>query len=178
MFGFVALCTFTVGAQTPDVPAPGPMQPPTWPSILPHEAPAPRAKGQPLVIDVGLEKAVRTAVYDHGIVIGTRFDRGLPFDEVGIPKSLKDAYVKRPKAVIELLLTIAEGGEPRDSMKAVAYAISLIDGPGVGVVVVSVFDRAKYDDIDPAWEETPRRHWIGKLNERIRKLEAKPAVPK
>jgi hypothetical protein len=138
------------------------MQPPEVPPFLEHVAPSPRAKVEKLPADV--ETAVRKAVYDKNILVGTEFEGPRAFiEQVAIPGALTDAYAKYPAATIEYLLSITEKAEPYDSMKAAAYTISLIKSPGVGTVVVRRFEKSKYDVVDPAWRVTPREHWIGKI---------------
>src|SRR5882724_3989186 len=88
-------------------------------------APPPRAVAP---LPAVTEKAIRSAVYEHGLLVGSRFDGGFPTQEVAVPNAITEAYSKHPTSVLALLMKIAHGAEPRDSVKAVAYAISLLDG--------------------------------------------------
>ena len=56
-----------------------------------------------------------------------------------IPETLSGLYRQHPSAVLDLLLRIIDGGNPRDSVLAAGYAISSLDGPAVGIVCVHPF---------------------------------------
>lgn len=161
MFDFLVLCTFAV-AQPPM------MQPPSPPPFYLPLAPRPRVK---IKIPSEVEQAVRKAISADGIGIGSIRIEGIPIDAVAIPKELRDAYAAHPSALIELLLLIAEEADPVDSMKAVAYALSLIDSPVHGVVFVRVFDKVKdnYDKVNPFGGVTPREHWISGVKEELQR---------
>src|SRR2546427_351434 len=89
------------------------------------------------------ERTVRKSVYDgEMLIVSPKMDFQ---DILVIPKPLTDLYKKRPRAVVDLLLTIMEGGNPRDSVLAAGYAIGLLDDPAVAVVCIDHFDKSKYD---------------------------------
>ena len=104
------------------------------------------------------EAAVRRIVYrERARRVGSQL--GLNF-EVVVPVALSDFYAKKPDAVLDLLEDIIAGGNPTASVSAAAYAISLLEHPGVGEVCLSQFDAETYDEIDKNWQCTPRQHWM------------------
>lgn len=104
------------------------------------------------------EGTVRRLVYrQRARQVGSQL--GLNF-EVVVPVALSNFYAKKPDAVLDLLEAIIAGGNPTDSVSAAAYAISLLEHPGVGEVCLSQFDAETYDEIDKNWQCTPRQHWM------------------
>jgi len=123
------------------------------------------------------ERTIRVTISDYPAGTFTEFvplpELGgalLPFTRVDMPKELKAAYAKAPSAVLGLLLRIADGGNPRESSSAAAYAFTLLDPKTEtgGVVVIDMFKKATYDVVDEYWETTPRYHWIGKIKEAVK----------
>jgi hypothetical protein len=126
------------------------------------------------------EKVARDAVYRGGLATSTPAAgkyRGLEI--IAMPAVLEELYAKHPREVIELLLTIAEGANPADSMKAVTYATSLLETPAGGAWLARLFqDRkldieAKYDEIPPRGDESQRRYFIRKVQEKAKEKLAK-----
>jgi hypothetical protein len=131
-------------------------------------APSVPASDSKDVLDSESEKVVRDAVYSGEMCEYTIFEP--PFDRVlYIPKPVVQVYEKHPKGVLELLVKIIEGGRPRDSVLAAAYAVSLQAGPAVGTVCADHFDENTYDILDNDWGTTPRKHWIAKIREARKK---------
>jgi hypothetical protein len=127
---------------------------------------APRAPDGNDPFDLTKEAQVREAVYSEEIRVTSDFDFQ---SKLVLPKALETSYTKHPQAVLGVLLKIMEGGRPRDSALAAGYAISLLDGTAVGVICVEHFDKKTYDSLDKDWRTTPRRHWIAKVNSRMKK---------
>ena len=106
-------------------------------------------------------RVVREAVYAREASIVT--DRRTFIRSLLMPEPLGTLYKQNPQPVLELLLVIMEGANPRDSSLAAGYAFELMGGPGRGVVMVEFFDKKTYDTVDKDWETTPRQHWIRHL---------------
>lgn len=103
------------------------------------------------------EATVRRVVYrERARQVGSQLGHNF---EVVVPVALSDFYAKKPDAVLDLLEKIIAGGNPTDSVSAAAYAISLLEHPGVGEVCLSLFDAETYDEIDKNWQCPPRQHW-------------------
>jgi hypothetical protein len=132
-----------------------------------------RAADQEYTLAPDEEKLIRDAVYGGKLLIAES-DR-IGHTMIGVPQPVTEMYVKHRHSVLNLLITIAEGGNPRDSVLAAAYSIALLDGPAVAVVCARNFDRAAYDVVDEDWETTPRKHWITKIRERIAKTNREAA---
>ena len=77
-----------------------------------------------------------------------------------VPDDLSKLYKSHPIGVLDLLVRVADGGSPLESVTAATYALALLDPMGGGIICASGFDRNTYDDIVNAWGETPRYHWI------------------
>ena len=146
----VMCCVFSL-----DVPPLNPLRPQPG-KQLPH----PKAEQ----LSAETKKEIRNTIVKEGVFLGTQRTGRSFIEVVSIPKVLQDAYSKQPRAVIEFLLTIAEDGDAVDSMKAVAYAISLLDSPARGVACVRLFDESKYD-VRLNGRETLRQYWIGEVKE-------------
>ena len=116
--------------------------------------------------EVELEQSVRSAVYNKSSQVESP-NRDFR-DILIVPQPLADSYKKDPKAVLELLLKIIDGANPPESALAAGYAIELLSGPGVGVICVEYFDKAKYDALDKDWKTTIRNHWMGKILAKIK----------
>jgi len=131
-------------------------------AIMMHTAPA----AQLVAAD---EAAVRQAVY------GKHPSTGVPRGGLGeillVPDEVVEVYRRHPAETLTLLITIAEGASPSDSILAVGYAMELAGGPGRGAIITlpSANRAATYDVIDKDWKHTPRQHWVGV----VRKLMAK-----
>jgi hypothetical protein len=115
------------------------------------------------------EAAVRQAVY--GKHPSTAVPRGGLGEILLVPDELVDVYRRHPAETLKLLIMIAEGAAPADSILAVGYAMELAGGPGRGAVITlpSANRVAAYDVIDKDWKRTPRQHWV----DVVRKLVAK-----
>ena len=90
-------------------------------------------------------------------------------DSLWVRQPLLDLYRTHPRPVIELLMRIIDGATPEVSARAAGYAIELLEGPGVGVVVVRLFveDETTYDTVRKDSKITELLHWIRKVNERL-----------
>jgi len=80
-----------------------------------------------------------------------------------VPEAVAVAHRRNVAETESLLLKIIEGGNPADSIKAVAYLIELRDGPGSGIPAVLTFNYKAWDKIDNDWKSTPRDHWLAQL---------------
>lgn len=129
-------------------------------------APIPQPK-HPNDLDAAQERAVRAAVYGKKAKIEPLTFRDI--NEVLIPTELAEVYTARPRATIDLLLAIVEGGNPDDSVAAAAYGIALLGSPNGAAVCVEYFDAKKYDEIDEDWKHSPRKHWVRNLRRDIAK---------
>lgn len=117
-------------------------------------------------LDAVQEKAVRDAVYNKNPQV---YSPKMDFHSVlAVPEQLTKLYQKHPKAVIEVLQKVVDGGSPKDSATAAGYAIELMKGPGVGVVVLDHYKKDTYDSIDPTWKVTPRTHWAGRVRSHMK----------
>ena len=121
-----------------------------------------------------VEKAIRDGVYSGGLELAHPLvGKYALLEIVVVPAKIEIAYKENPHATLNLLIAIAEGGRPRDSMLAVSFAFALVDSPAVASVVYRVYKEDTYDAVEVHWEVTPRRHWLGKLKEMMNKAEAK-----
>jgi hypothetical protein len=111
-----------------------------------------------------VEKVVRDAVYNNNKPRTASPNKDF-YSILLVPDSLTEAYKKHPQAVLGVLLRIMDGGNPNDSVLAAGYAISLLRGPGVGIVCIRHFDKETYDTVDKDWEVTPRQHWIKRVRQ-------------
>ena len=105
--------------------------------------------------------AVRTQVYDGEFATESPNRDGTSV--VVVPKGVRAAYRKNAAETESLLLQIAEGGNPADSIKGVSYLLELRDGPGAGVPCVLVFKYQSWDAVDKDWKMPPRDHWVTEL---------------
>jgi len=112
-----------------------------------------------------VERDVRRTVYGKPLKFGIVARGSLGVTVVIIPKPIVDAYTGHPREVVRLLLRIADGAPPRDSMRAVACALALVDAPNGGTAVTCVlgFKESEYDALDSDWAQTPRQHWIAEV---------------
>ena len=108
---------------------------------------------------------VRWGIYDVPLY---EFHNSLPDLDSGllIPKKIEAAYGKNADEVEALLLAIADGAAPDDSIKAIGYLRELRMGTGSGLVCVQVFKRESYDVLNKNWKVTPREHWISNYKEK------------
>jgi len=127
-----------------------------------------RAADSKVALDAEQERIARKAVYEG--ISGIHTDLSTLHDSVTVPDPLVDLYRTHPRPVIELMLRIIDGATPEVSARAAAYATDLLQGRGVGVVVVRNFfaNEAAYDSIDEAWKMTPRQHWMRKVSEGLK----------
>jgi hypothetical protein len=93
----------------------------------------------------------------------------VPPDRVVVPAILQELYKKNPEVVVEVLLRVADGARPTDSITAAAFALSLVDSPQVAVVIVEVFKAETYDTLNESWKQTPRQHWIDLIRQKTGK---------
>ncbi len=115
-------------------------------------------------LDIDSERVVRDAVYYEEAATFSK--RELPgASMLVVPERLQKVYKEHPEAVVDLLLKIMEGANPRESVLAAGYAMSLLKGPARGAVCVENFEAKKYDSLDKDWRVTPRKHWIGRVLE-------------
>ena len=103
-------------------------------------------------------RLVRENVYDQPARLGS-LAIGDP-QALLIPEALVKLHGEKPQAVIDLLLVIMDGGNPKDSALAPGYALSFIDNTRVGAMVVRNSQAKTYDAVDKNWGKTPRLHWI------------------
>lgn len=80
-----------------------------------------------------------------------------------LPAGVEVAYKKNPAETLAMLLKVAEGGNPSDSVKAICYALDLREGPGAGVPLSMIFKPKTWDRFDKDWKATPRDHWAAQL---------------
>jgi hypothetical protein len=129
------------------------------------DAKKPDAKGP---FDAAQEKAVRDAVYlGEPMIASPQKEDFHPV--LCVPDSLTRLYEDHPQEVLDVLLRVMDGGRPEDSSLAAGYAVSLLQGPGVGRVCVEFFNAKTYDAWAKNWEMTPRQHWIEKVQEMRKK---------
>ena len=121
--------------------------------------PVPIMKSKPLTTDD--VATVRAAVYNDELATASS-DGGLGAIVV-VPKDVIAVYTKNPAETLALLLKIAEGGNPSDSVKAACYSLDLRDGPGAGVPCALMFKSEAWDKADKDWKTTPREHWVTQL---------------
>jgi hypothetical protein len=143
-----------------------------------HFATPPTVAGSPDTAKPSLppavEKEVRNTVYPGKLILAHPTEGKYAFSEIVVlPDAIEAAYKKHPTATLDVLLAIAEGGRPWDSVTAIAFAMALVVDPAVAPVVISVFKEETYDDVDKDWEVTPRQHWLGKVKKQIHKAKAK-----
>jgi hypothetical protein len=115
------------------------------------------------LLSIEEQGVVRDAVYNQKMMIysiDVERPHDAPLTRLFIPQALKDSYQKHPAPVLELLLKITKGANPGESALAAGYAISLVEGPAVGVVCCDWFNKDAYDKTDENWGTTPREHWI------------------
>jgi hypothetical protein len=108
-------------------------------------------------------RMIRDAVYYRDPILGSRRDETERVLE--LPEQIQKLFRSHPNAVLDVLASIMEGASPKDSSLAAAYAFELLDGPGVGVVCVDLFDKKTYDVLDKDWSTTPREHWTRTLRD-------------
>ena len=129
---------------------------------------------QPAALSPKTEKAVRDVVYSGDLHLAHPLEGKYALLEVvEVPVAVEAAYKENPAGTLKLLLSIAEGGRPWDSVKALSFAMAVVDDPAVASVVVSLFKEKTYDEVDVDWEVTPRQHWLSKVKAKIEK-----AMPK
>ena len=136
--------------------------------VLTMNAPVPDAKQlTPSALTVEEQACARKAIYEGSLIsVSPKRD----FDSVlQIPEVLTAMYKKNPAAVRDLLIRIADGGSPHDSIRAVSYLIEMADGPGSGELVASLFSAASYDSVDKDWGHAPREHWLKHLRGKLTK---------
>jgi hypothetical protein len=119
------------------------------------------------------EQVVRIAIYTGKAL--TTSPPEAPFASVLVlPPKLGEAFKKKPKVTVAILEKIIDGASPRDSILAVACALSLLDNPVAGAVCVEYFDEKVYDTRIKDSPVTPRKQWLSRVNElRKRVLESK-----
>jgi hypothetical protein len=134
--------------------------------------PPTRADDKKPVLDADAENAVRRSVYDTPPAVSPilpRNSRGEiaspPITIVVVPDPVPKLYKEHPRAVIELLLRIMDGANPRQSSQAAGYALELMAGPGNGLVCIEFFDPKTYDTVQKDSKTTLRQHWIKKVRE-------------
>lgn len=137
--------------------------------VLAMAAPVPASKPQPLTTE---EKAtVRNAIYGQNP--STESPNRDFRSQLVIPKAVSELYKQKPDGVLELLVTIADGASPSDSLLAVSTAIELIDGPGGGVACVLIYKYDTWDKVDDDWKCTPREHWLKGVRKDMEKRKTK-----
>jgi hypothetical protein len=125
-------------------------------------APVPNMKTEPLTADDCA--ALRAGVYDGELATESP---NRDFNSVMVlPKAVAAVYRKNPTEARALLVKIADGGNPADSVKAVCYALDLRDGGGAGVPCALLFKTETWDKVDKDWKVTPREHWLAQLKEK------------
>ena len=137
-------------------------------AVLSVHAPVPK----PVPLTPEDKVAVRSGIYDVPMY---EFYTSPPDLDSGllIPKKIEAAYAKNADQVEALLLVIAEGAAPDDSIKAIAYLRELRLGTGSGLVCVHVFKAETYDVLSKNWKATPREHWITNFKDRRKEDEKK-----
>lgn len=104
-------------------------------------------------------RIVRGAIYGKGLSMGTMEDR--VHDKVLIPWEIQELYKEKPEGVLDLLIRIADGANPFESMTAATYGLELAEGTGCGRVCFGTFKEDKYDSED--WGQSLRMNWISRL---------------
>ena len=82
---------------------------------------------------------VRSGIYNVPLYEFDDFPLGLDFG-LFIPKKIEAAYGKNADEVEALLLAIADGAAPNDSIKAIGYLRELRLGSGAGLVCAQSFN--------------------------------------
>jgi hypothetical protein len=93
------------------------------------------------------EKSIRRAFVQSGPAIGTVFKNGLAWRIVNVPAVIEKTYGKKPKATVRLLLKIVEGGQPWDSIHAVACIEALVESPEYASVGARAWEDKTWDDV-------------------------------
>lgn len=93
------------------------------------------------------ELAVRSSVYNHKAVIGTRFESPLPIKNVIIPNSLNAIYKKNKHGTINLLYDIIRGAAPSHVKQATAILDTLEARPGLALLTLQI-DESWVDEVD------------------------------
>ena len=86
-------------------------------------------------------RVVRQAVYENDELCFIRLTEAQNGGSWLFRGHFENLYKKHPAAVSDVLQTIMEGANPRDSSLAAGYAFELFYGPGTGIVCVEFFDR-------------------------------------
>jgi hypothetical protein len=139
--------------------------------------PLAHADEKPPALNADAEKLVRRAVYDNPPKVSPipQIDArtGIewpPITILVVPEPVANLYKQRPRRVLELLLRIMDGAEPKQSSLAAGYALELMGPPSRGLVCIEVFDKNTYDLVEKNWKSTPRQHWIKRVQEGMAKM--------
>jgi hypothetical protein len=104
----------------------------------------------------GEEKAVRLAIYGKGPIFATPMEgRWADYRILVVPKNVKAAYAKKPKATVRLLLKIVEWASPFDALHANGCIGALVHSPPYGRLSAT-FPVEKLDDLLSDGTETFR----------------------
>lgn len=104
------------------------------------------------------EQAVRQSIYNNDAEIETRKTDLQTY--LRVPKQLTQLHKDYPHEVINLLMKIIDGGNPKDSQFAAGCALSLLKGPEVGIVFVTAYKVDDWDSTNFYQTETTRAHCL------------------
>jgi hypothetical protein len=140
-------------------------------------APPTHADEKKPALDAEAEKSVRQAVYNYPPAVSPIPQKdprtGIelpPITILVLPEPLAKLYKQHPRRVLELLLRIMDGADPKQSSLAAGYALELMGPPGRGLVCIELFDKNTYDVIEKNWKTTPRQHWIKRVQDCMAKM--------
>jgi len=139
-------------------------------------APLTHADDKSPALDAEAEKSVRQGVYNYPPTVSpipqkdARGNESLPITIVVVPEPVPAIYKKNPRAVLELLIRIVDGADPKQSSLAAAYALELIGPRSRGLVCIEFFDAKTYDIIEKDAKVTLRHHWIMKIRDAMAKM--------
>ena len=114
--------------------------------------------------------AVRNAVYDGKLQTYSP-DRDLlsPKRLLHLPKGLAELYKKNPDQVLDLLIRIADGGNPADSIRAICYAYELKVGPGHGAAWSHDMEYKTHDVVAEGDKRSTREIYVLVLRAKLAK---------
>lgn len=73
-----------------------------------------------------------------------------------VSEAVRKVYAVKPAATVELLLRIADGGSPPDSIVAASDVLELAGGPGAGLGDIQWYNWDTYDQTEPNRKSTQR----------------------
>jgi hypothetical protein len=105
------------------------------------------------------EKAIRNALIDSGPSTASR-SLEQPYPRIlVVPKRIEEIYAKKPRATVDLLLKVVEGGRSWDSIHAVGCIQALVWEAEQGGIFAEGADAKAWDDAISEDRETWREFW-------------------